>query len=128
MKTKLILKESIPFLEPGILRDFCDLRILSNDGHHFLLNKCVFVASCKGFTDQILGQDGNDLLAISTDLSKEDLGLVVNFCVSGRVPSLNLLREGNVLSAFQQFGIDLTGLELVKEDISKGVKNGNMTY
>ena len=123
-EVKLVLKESFPFLEPEILRDFCNLRILSNDGHHFYLNKCVFAANCKPFATLV--RETEDL-AITTDLSKEELGRVINFCVSGTIPGYRDLEDANILETFQQFGIHLKdlkiGVEAIYNEVSE-VKNG----
>ena len=107
----------IPFLHSDILLSDRDLRILSNDGYHFLLSKCVFAASCPGFANKIVRDlDQDDVSAITTELSKEDLGRVVKFFVSGVLPDLNQLQDGTLLDTFKLFGIDLTMLELIKEE------------
>lgn len=111
---------TLAYLRPEVLGVFPDLRLLSNDGHHFNLNKCVLAANT-GFLGGILSSgeaDPDPVANITTDLSKEELGMVANFCVSGILPGLD--DKSSVSRAFKQFGINLEDLDLVKEEVTGG--------
>lgn len=104
------------YTDPLVLSDsshHTNVFLISNDGFHYRLRKCVFAVSLplNSGLRQLLPDDDEDVM-ISTELSKDQLGQVVNFFTSGYLAVSDVTEE--LGDAFKIFGINLFSVKLEK--------------
>lgn len=117
--TVKITNASLPYVRREVLRHFGDVKLLSNDGHHFHVNKSVMIANCKSLRIPILERDSyGEEVFVSTDLSKEDLGQVVNFFVTGLLPA-----EAVKVQAFLFFGVEIKKMKFGKTPLTEAMSS-----
>ena len=96
------------------LSKFPNLKFVSLEGHSFSLNRAVF-AACSKLGD-ILTEDNS---VICTPFSTSDLGIVLNFVLTGCIP---FGIKTQTARAFACLGVNLVGLKFSKvnhEDVPK---------
>ena len=99
------------FADPEVLWSDPDMVIFSNDGFYFEINRAVF-ATISNFT-KLLDNAAitEESMAITTDLTKEELSVIMRFVTAGILPlNLDMAR----ITSFAHLGIDLYNLKLTK--------------
>ena len=104
---------SVNYLQPGKLSSLCDTRLYSNDGHYFEVNKYVF-AAVSMLGRKLLPFLEDDVCAITTDLSVNQLKVVAQFLVSGTVPLWN---TQSIADVFQHLEIEVPLTSLLQDHL-----------
>jgi len=108
-------RSNIYYLEAEILREFEDVKMVSNSGQVFKFNRCVLAAQSpicyRVFQDvcRCCSAPTNieETLTIVTDFTTEEVQALSDFFLHGKVP----LDSPSAESTFQAFGIDLEKLK-----------------